>query len=210
MINNESNKKHTKIIIVFIAIVIIVGILYVKKEIAIKKSIENFQAAENSEKIEDYHTAFELYSLVIPDDTINFEKAREKINEINRRFNDNKIAALGFKILKEVGEVNTLDDLSEIQVNSESEEMTCMIDGIGYSISKTIGESGTYQQAIMSSDDGYCVMKYEAKKEYGGWFSNDFNMINQDISDKMYDIMKITTSPDLISYKLIQEYIEEK
>lgn len=203
-------KRYQKIIFALISIVIIIfGTLYIKKEIAIKKSIENFQAAENSEKEEDYHTALELYSLVIPDDNLNFEKARKKINEIERRFKDNKMAALGFKILKEVGEVDTLDDLSEIQVDSESEEMTCMINGIGYSISKTIGESGTYQQAIISSDGTYCIMKYEAEKEYGGWFSNDINMINQDVSDGMYDLIKITTSPDLISNKLIQEYIEE-
>lgn len=207
----DSRKKYKKTIIVLIAIVIIiVGTLYIKKETAIKKSIKNFEAAENSEKIEDYHTAFELYSLVISDDTANFEKAREKINEIDRRFNDNRMAALGFKILKESGEANTLNDLSEIQVDSKSGEMTCMIDGIGYSISKTIGKSSTYQQAIMSSDGTYCIMKYEAEKEYGGWFSNDINMINQDVSDEMYDLMKITTSPDLISNKLIQEYLEEK
>lgn len=201
-------KKYKKLLIcVVIIIIAIVGGLYAKKELAIRKSIETYHAAEDSEKNEEYQQAYELYSLVIPDDLANFKKAREKIKELDKRFESNKMAALGFKILQQVGEVKSLDDLENIQVNNEASEMTCMISGIGYMVYEGHGNSDKYQQAIMSADDTHCVMKYEAKKEYGGWFSSDINMINQDTSLALFKMEELSTSPDLISKKLIQEYI---
>ena len=63
--------------------------------------MENYYAAEDSEKNEDYQKAYEQYSLVIPNDPTNFKKAREKINELDKRFEVNKMAALGFELWKE-------------------------------------------------------------------------------------------------------------
>lgn len=203
-------KRYRKILICAAVIIIaVIGGLYVKKEFAIRKSIENYHAAEDSEKNEDYHKAYELYSLVIPDDLANFKKARTKIDELDKRFEVNKMAALGFEILKQVKQISSLDDLESIQVNTEDSKMTCMIDGIGYAIYKGTGNSNQYQKAIMSADGTYCVMKYEAKKEYGGWLSNDINMINQDTSLTLFKAAALTTSADLISEKLMQEYVEE-
>lgn len=207
----EQIKKRKKILICIIAVIIsVVGILYVKREFAIRKSIQTYHIAEDSEKNEDYHKAYELYSLVIPDDLANFKKARAKIDELNKRFETNKMAALGVEILKQVGEANSLEDLESIQVNRENSKMTCMINGIGYMVYKGTGNSSQYQKAIMNADNTYCVMKYEAKKEYGGWFSADINKINQDVSLEIFKTMELTTSAELISEKLIKEYVEEK
>lgn len=114
--------------------------------------ISEIGTAESYEKDEDYHKAYELYSLVIPDDPANFKKAREKIDELDKRFEVNKIAALCYTILKDAHEVDSFDKLESVQVNVEDPQMTCMINGFGY-----------------------CIMKFEAEKEYGGWFSSDMN-----------------------------------
>lgn len=201
--------KHKKVILLgIIAIIIcIFAGLYIKKEFAIKESIENYHAAETCEKNENYQQAYELYSLVIPDDLANFQKAKDKKEELNKRFEINKIAAADFEILQKKGEANSLDDLESIQVNINDSMMSCMIDGIGYIVYKGTGNSDKYQQAIIV-DDTYCIIKYEAEKEYGGWFSSDINMINQDTSLATFKTMELMTSPDLISEKLIKEYIE--
>ena len=126
-------KRYRKILICAAVIIIaVIGGLYMKKEFAIRKSIENYHAAEDSEKNEDYHKAYELYLLVIPDDLANFKKAREKINELDKRFEVNKMAALGFKLLKEANEIRKFDELSDVKVNVEQNQMTCKINGRGH------------------------------------------------------------------------------
>lgn len=45
-------------------------------------------------------------------------------------------------------------------------------------------------------------------KKLKRWFSSDINMINQDTSLATFKTMELMTSPDLISEKLIKEYIE--
>lgn len=192
-----------------IVIIVVFSGLHAKKEFSIRKSIENYHEAEECEKNEDYNKAYELYSLVIPDDFTNFKKARTKIDELDKRFEVNKIAAIDFRILKEVKQAKSLDDLESIQVSVEDSKMSCMIDGIGYMVFQGTGNSNQYQQAIMNADGTYCVLKYEAKKEYGGWFSSDINMINQDTSLTLFKTMELSTSADLISRKLIKKYVEE-
>lgn len=199
-------KAYRKILIGIVVIIIaLVGGLYAKKEFNIRKSIENYHAAESYEKDEDYHNAYELYSLVIPDDLANFKKAREKIDELDKRFEVNRIAALCYTILKDAHEVDSFDKLESVQVNVEESQMTCMINGIGYSVSKEKGTSNKYQKAIESATDGYYIMKFEAEKEYGGWFISDINRINQDTSLAMFKMVELSTSSDLISNKLITE-----
>lgn len=206
----EQSKKYKKTLIYVVIIIIVVfSGIHIKKEFSIRKSIENYHAAEDSEKNEDYNKAYELYSLVIPDDLANFKKARAKIDELDKRFEVNKIAAIDFEILKQVKQAKSLEDLESIQVSVEDSTMSCMIDGIGYMVFQGTGNSNQYQQAIMTADGTYCVMKYEAKKEYGGWFSSDINMINQDTSLTLFKTMELSTSADLISKKLIQKYLEE-
>lgn len=202
--------RHKKIfILMLIIIVVAITMRYVKKEIAIQESIEIYHSAENSEKNEEYDNAYRLYSLVIPDDVANYKKARDKINELDDRFERNKMAALGFTILKQEKLVDEYKSLDSVQVNVEESKMTCMVDGIGYMVFKGDAENNTYQQAIKASNSDYTIVKYEAKKEYGGLFSSDINMINQDTSLAIFKMSELSTSADLISDKLVIEYIQQ-
>jgi hypothetical protein len=203
-------KRYRKILICAAVIIIaVIGGLYMKKEFAIRKSIENYHAAEDSEKNEDYHKAYELYSLVIPDDLANFKKAREKINELDKRFETNKMAALGFKLLKEANEIRNFDELSDVKVNVEQNQMTCKINGIGYLIWKEKGVNDIYRKTIATKSKEYTIIKFEAEKQYNGWLSADINMLAQETSSTYFEMAELGTSDTLISKKLIQEYIKE-
>lgn len=206
----EQIKKYKRLLICAVVIIIaVVGGLYAKGEYDIRKSIETYHAAEDSEKNEDYQQAYELYSLVIPDDLANFKKARAKIEELDKRFEVNKLAALGFSLLREAKEARDYDDLSAVQVNTTTSQMTCMINGIGYLISKEKSIDDAYRKTIKTISDEFSITKYEAKRQYNGWLTNDLNWILQDTSLTYFKMAELGTSDELVSDKLIKEYIAE-
>lgn len=203
--------KKYKYFLIGISAILIMGIcgFYVKQQMDIKESIKTYHMAVTCEENENFQEAYNLYSLVISDDLANFKQSREKMKELEKRFEVNKIATLGFELLKQVGEVNSFDELESVKVNADEQKMSCMIGKIGYIIFKGTEENSQYQKVIYNSSDGYCIVKYEAEKEYGGWFSSDINMINQDTSLAIFKTRELTTSSDLISEKLIKRYIED-
>lgn len=85
----KQKRKQKKIVILFIAVLIVaiiaVGSLGGIKLYRISVSNHNFEMAQEYEKTNDYETAVNYYSLVIPDDTENYATSITKIDELNKK-----------------------------------------------------------------------------------------------------------------------------
>lgn len=205
-------KKGKKLLYVIGCVCIIAGLaagLYVQKNKPIKESEEAFMQACMYEEQSDYLKAFEYYSKVISADKENYAMAQRKIEEINAIFKVNKMAAIGYIVLEQSGNINNLKDLSEIQVNPEKKKFACRIDGIGFVISKTNLDDSDYYSSKKTDIENYYITEYNAVYVDSGFLTSEVNWIRQDTSNTLFMAEALDTSADLININLIMNYISE-
>lgn len=201
-----------KFILLFMLFVVIAGVgaytYYIRNVKPVQMSAEAFDQAHLYEDQNEYRKAFDYYSMVIPEDEQNFQSAQDRIAELNVRFDANKMAAIGYMVLKQAGYVNNRLELTDIKVNVEQRKMTCRIDGIGFVISRQSLDDADYHPSIKSETDDYYITEFKAVFVENGFLTSELNSIRQDTSNTFFMIEELSTKGELVRDELMEEYID--
>lgn len=205
-------KRKRNIIIGLICIIIVSSILgnyIIFHVIPIKKSHESFNQAVIFEIQHDYKNSLKCYSEVIVEDKDNYEKAIEKIDELNLIFEENKMATIGCVILKQEGYVADIKEITDIKTNASEHMMTCRINGIGYIVSRNSLGDDDYFVSSKTNVEEYYVTEYKATFVENGSLTNTLNQIRQETSETSFLIEELLASDEYLRDDLVADYLSE-
>lgn len=201
-------KKYVIILIIIISAGFISN-FYMNKIRPVKISQENFNQACIYELQEEYEEALNCYFKVIMEDAENYKKAQDKIEALDEILSSNKLAVLGYIILKNEGYVSDISDVLNIQINIDKQMMTCCINEIGYVVSPEDLGDDDFSLSRRSKVNDYYITEYKAKYIDNGFLTADLNWIRQDTSNTLFKTEELMTSPELIKEELVLKYLSE-
>ena len=206
----KKNKKLNFIILAGVIVLIaLFALLFFARIHPVMVSEEAFAQARMYEDQGEYRMAYEKYKNVIALDKQNYAAAQDRLGELEKIFEANKMAAIGSIILEEEGYIEQTSELSEIKANAEDYKMSCRINGIGFIVAKEDLGSSQYFKSVQAGIDDYYITEYRAEYVYNGAFTADLNWINQDISEANFKTQELFISGDLIDDEMVMDYVNE-
>ena len=175
----------------------------------VSHSRKAFETAQTCEKEGSYEDALNNYERVISRDAANYEVASQKINEMKKAINVNKLAARAVAALCNRNMATGYSSLSDLKVGTTT--VTCRIAGVGYVISMGASSGGgllEYTQTVTDAATNMTITVYKADFMYNGWLTSITNDIMQQTSDTLFQSEVLGTKSDYISENAVQKYVK--